>query len=204
MSSFSSLAGFLAANPGWSLPDPGSSPTPAIIGLGPGLFDGGTLILHGIPGGANAEYIIIAWTGAFTTYDAAYAAHVADPSASFIGLSPICYNCNWRSVRYSSSTPNQPEPHVPRDDNGRVLVTVLISRGSRLSQQARRCLWVPQRHFMWELSPIPAPYYQWYFNGMSIPGATGSSFQISNAQLTNAGTYWVVLSSPYYGLGRPH
>jgi hypothetical protein len=42
----------------------------------------------------------------------------------------------------------------------------------------------------------PAPYYQWYFNEASIPGATGSSFQIANAQLTNAGTYWVVLSNP--------
>ena len=89
LTSFSSLAGFLAANPGWSLPDPGSSATPAIIGFGPGLFNGGTLILHGIPGGANAEYIIAAWTGAFTTYDAVYAAVLADPSASFIGLSPI-------------------------------------------------------------------------------------------------------------------
>jgi hypothetical protein len=41
----------------------------------------------------------------------------------------------------------------------------------------------------------PDPYYQWYLNGVSIPGATGSRFQISNAQLTNAGTYWVVLSN---------
>jgi hypothetical protein len=46
----------------------------------------------------------------------------------------------------------------------------------------------------------PEPYYQWYFNGVSIPWATGSSFQISNAQLTNAGTYWVVLSNPYWGV----
>jgi hypothetical protein len=46
----------------------------------------------------------------------------------------------------------------------------------------------------------PPPYYQWYFNGVSIPGANGSSFQISNAQLTNAGTYWVVLSNPEWGV----
>ena len=42
----------------------------------------------------------------------------------------------------------------------------------------------------------PEPYYQWYFNGVSIPGAAGSSLQISNAQPTNAGTYSVVLSNP--------
>ena len=71
LTQFSSLAGFLAANPGWSLPAAGSSPTPAIIGFGPGLFNGGTLILNGIAGGANAEYIIAAWTGPFTTYEAA-------------------------------------------------------------------------------------------------------------------------------------
>jgi hypothetical protein len=53
----------------------------------------------------------------------------------------------------------------------------------------------------------PPPYYQWYFNGLSIPGATDctlagwygsisySAFQIANAQLTNAGTYYAVLSN---------
>jgi hypothetical protein len=45
----------------------------------------------------------------------------------------------------------------------------------------------------------PPPFYQWYFNGMSIPGAYGSSFQISNAQLTNAGTYWVRLINSEWG-----
>ena len=89
LTQFSSIAGFLAANPGWSLPLAGSSPTPAIIGFGAGLFNGGTLFLNGIAGGANAEYVVAGWTGAFTTYDAAYAAAVADPSASFFGLSGI-------------------------------------------------------------------------------------------------------------------
>ena len=42
----------------------------------------------------------------------------------------------------------------------------------------------------------PPPSYQWYFNGESIPGANSSSLQISNAQLTDAGTYWVRLSNP--------
>jgi hypothetical protein len=42
----------------------------------------------------------------------------------------------------------------------------------------------------------PSPYYQWYFNGVSIPGAADSSLQISTVQPTNAGTYSVVLSNP--------
>jgi len=33
--------------------------------------------------------------------------------------------------------------------------------------------------------------YQWLFAGEAIPGATNSAFQISNAQLTNGGTYTV-------------
>jgi hypothetical protein len=46
----------------------------------------------------------------------------------------------------------------------------------------------------------PPPYYQWYFNAASIPGAIGSSFQISNVQLTNAGIYWVELSNPAWAV----
>ena len=45
----------------------------------------------------------------------------------------------------------------------------------------------------------PRPNYQWYFNGVAIPGATDSSFQIANAQLTNAGAYYAVLSNPSWG-----
>src|ERR1035437_10175050 len=45
----------------------------------------------------------------------------------------------------------------------------------------------------------PSPSYQWYFNGVSIPAGTSSSLQISNAQMTNAGTYWVVLFNPAWG-----
>jgi hypothetical protein len=45
----------------------------------------------------------------------------------------------------------------------------------------------------------PPNNYQWYFNGVGIPGATDSSFQIANAQPTNAGTYYAVLSNPAWG-----
>jgi hypothetical protein len=45
----------------------------------------------------------------------------------------------------------------------------------------------------------PGPNYQWYFNGVAIPGASSSIYQIANAQPTNAGIYWAVLSNPVWG-----
>jgi hypothetical protein len=41
-------------------------------------------------------------------------------------------------------------------------------------------------------------YYQWFFNGAEIPGATGSTFSLAAAQSANAGTYSVLINS---GLG---
>jgi hypothetical protein len=37
--------------------------------------------------------------------------------------------------------------------------------------------------------------YQWQFNGTNIPGATGSTLSLTNAQATNAGSYSVVLAN---------
>ncbi|HEV2331032.1 MAG TPA: immunoglobulin domain-containing protein [Verrucomicrobiae bacterium] len=42
-------------------------------------------------------------------------------------------------------------------------------------------------------------YYQWFFNGAEIPGATGSMYSLAAAQSANAGTYAVLISS---GLGN--
>ena len=39
--------------------------------------------------------------------------------------------------------------------------------------------------------------YQWFFNGNAIAGATGSSYDLSSIQFTNAGLYSVVVSSAY-------
>ncbi len=38
-------------------------------------------------------------------------------------------------------------------------------------------------------------YYQWEFNGATIPGATGSTYSLSSAQSTNAGSYSVLVNS---------
>jgi hypothetical protein len=86
---YSSLAGFVAANPGWSFAQ--GNPAASIIGFGAGLFNGGMLTIPGIPPGGPAEYMIIGWTGAYTTFEAAYSAYASDPSSSFIGISAIDY-----------------------------------------------------------------------------------------------------------------
>jgi streptogramin lyase len=40
-------------------------------------------------------------------------------------------------------------------------------------------------------SGAPTPAYQWYYDGMPISGATGSSYSIGSAQAANAGNYTV-------------
>lgn len=44
-----------------------------------------------------------------------------------------------------------------------------------------------------------ATKYQWIFNGANLPGATASSYTISNAQLLNAGAYSVMASNSIGG-----
>jgi hypothetical protein len=45
--------------------------------------------------------------------------------------------------------------------------------------------------------------YQWYFNGVAIPGATGSVYDLASIQLANAGLYSVVVSSQYGSVTNP-
>jgi len=86
---FSSLAGFLAANPGWAVPyvDPPGATAP--IAPVPGRFFGGTMTIYPLGEGADADYVVIGWTGPYATYDAAYAADLATPNSSFLGMSAI-------------------------------------------------------------------------------------------------------------------
>src|SRR5207237_2458370 len=37
--------------------------------------------------------------------------------------------------------------------------------------------------------------YQWQFNGRNLPEAVGSSYAVKNVQITNAGTYTVLISN---------
>jgi hypothetical protein len=74
---YSSLAGFLAANPGWSAaigPNTGTTGNPAPIALAAGYINGGTFTINGIAPGGNASYLWLGWTGTSATADAALAA----------------------------------------------------------------------------------------------------------------------------------
>jgi len=81
--SYSSLAGFLGANPAWQVGTSVGGPA-FPIALGAGLFSAGTVTIGNIAEGANAEYFILAWTGAFTSWDAAFAS-----GSSILGQSAI-------------------------------------------------------------------------------------------------------------------
>jgi hypothetical protein len=62
---------------------------PAPISGAPGRFNGGVAIIGNIGDGADADYVVIGWTGPYATYDAAYAADLATPNSSFLGMSGI-------------------------------------------------------------------------------------------------------------------
>jgi len=81
---YASLAGFLAANPGWAVPQ-----APVPITAAPGMFNGGGATIYNIAEGAYADYVVIGWTGPYADYDAAYAAAMANPNSSFLGMSAI-------------------------------------------------------------------------------------------------------------------
>jgi hypothetical protein len=182
---FSSLSGFLAANPGWSFAV--GNPPATIIGLGAGLFNGGTRTIPGIPPGGPAEYMIVGWTGAFTTYEAAY-----NSGTSIIGLSAIATTTTGDPTATPPGFPVSLRPTFA----GMTLVCLDGYFGGFGAQPTSQTVVLgATATFYVGANACPPPSYQWYFNGVSIPGAYGSSFVISNAQLTNAGTYWVVLSN---------
>ena len=51
--------------------------------------------------------------------------------------------------------------------------------------------------FSTSASGVPAPNFQWNFNGAPILGATESSLQLPDTSLSDAGTYGVIVSNAY-------
>jgi alpha-tubulin suppressor-like RCC1 family protein len=60
----------------------------------------------------------------------------------------------------------------------------------------------PNNNFTFSVQPTGSQpmSYQWQFNGTNIPGATGSSLTVTNAQLPAAGYYSVAVTNQYGGL----
>ena len=44
-------------------------------------------------------------------------------------------------------------------------------------------------------SGVPAPGYQWLFNGVTVPGATGTALSLNNAQAADIGDYQAVATN---------
>ena len=184
VANFSSIAGFLAANPGWS--------DIATTGIQPiaGRFNGGIVSLPNVAPGADAEYFIIGWTGTATTFDAAM-----QVPGTFFGSSPLLITLTGNPL----TTPPGLPVSLSATFTGIAFVPWMQDTdfGGFTVQPTNQSVLLGATATFWAgANAYPQPYYQWYFNGKSIPGATSSSLQIWNAQLTNAGTYWVVLSNP--------
>ena len=74
---YSTLASYLAANPGWN------AYSPAIIGPVAGRFNAGTVTVNPLAPGGKIEYVMIGWTGSSARLDDAIA------SGAYIGESPL-------------------------------------------------------------------------------------------------------------------
>jgi len=62
---------------------------PALIGLAAGVFAGGTFTIANIPAGAQSDYLLLGWTGNFTSFDEALASAKQVGSLTFMGMSGI-------------------------------------------------------------------------------------------------------------------
>jgi hypothetical protein len=191
---FNSLSGFQAANLGWA-----AYATVPISSLTAGQFYDGVVTISNVNVGANADYFLLGWTGNYATIDAAIAATIVGGwTASFLGESVIFTTVTGNPMTTPPGTPVS----LSSTFQGMTLGPLCVSSYCIFTSQ-------PLNHtvvqgatatFYVEIIACPKPYYQWYFNGASIPGATYGSLQISNAQLTNAGTYWVVLTNSGWGI----
>jgi hypothetical protein len=91
---YPTLTSFLAANPGWNVTEP-----PELINIAPGIFSGGTVTIPLIGEGADAEYVVIGWSGVYAAYDAAFAA------GAFLGQSPVAITATGDPLLTPPGTP---------------------------------------------------------------------------------------------------
>jgi len=112
---YSTLATFLTANPGWTSQAVGG------VNSANGIFNNGTVSLTGIADGANAQYLIIGWTGTEATYDLAvtdkemlgtsgvFTTGTGDPSTTPPGT-PINLRATFTGLTLAPSGSVIPEP----------------------------------------------------------------------------------------------
>ncbi|MCX6924577.1 MAG: immunoglobulin domain-containing protein [Verrucomicrobia bacterium] len=191
---FTSLAGFLAANPGWIAY--GTVP----IASAAGMFSGGTYTLY-IPEGAQADYVVIGWTGSYSNLDVALAAFNNGSPQVFLGESNVATT--------PTGDPLATPPGIPVSLGPTFSGMILAPPGClgpyfvRFTPQPANQTVVlgATATFYVHAEACPLPSYQWYFNGASIFGGADGLLQITNAQLTNAGAYYAVVVD-YFGVAH--
>jgi hypothetical protein len=186
---YPTLASFLAANPGWAAPTNYSGAVPGLIALAAGVFNAGTYTIFNIAEGAQADYLIVGWTGNYASYDAAYASFT-----SFLGISAIATTATGDPLQ----TPPETAVNLRTTFAGMTLAPLVIPdppwfpTGGPANQEV---MVGDTATFTTYVAGTPTLTLQWAFNGTNIPGATGNTFTITNAQYTNAGTYTILATN---------
>ena len=176
------------------------SPAPFLSGTGAGYFNGGTVVIPGVPGGGTAHVQVVVWdpTLGGTTNGASAAQAFAYWAAG--------HSYGWGSSPVFTAITGDPtaSPPMPPPVLSNLTGFVIGCLGchtyfSAFTSQPKSQTVVLGKSVTFTVAAdaFPPPLYQWFFNGAPIPGSTQVSCQISDAQTTNAGNYWVVLSGPW-------
>jgi len=97
---YDTLAAFLGANPGWA-----AIATTPILSLSAGQFAGGNQTIASLAAGANANYLIIGWSGSYATLDLALAAAQGNTALSFLGSTPMFTTATGNPLTTPAGTP---------------------------------------------------------------------------------------------------
>jgi PEP-CTERM motif len=94
---YASVSGFLTANPGWG--------AVATTQIDSGGFEGFNVTINNIAAGAQADYLVIGWTGSFSSYDLAYTAATTHQADSFLGVSATATTKTGNPLTYPPGNP---------------------------------------------------------------------------------------------------
>jgi hypothetical protein len=141
---------------------------PATIGVRNNLALAGTINVADGGGLTNASYILFTNGGTFTWNN------------PVVGTKPDGSTCIFDTATAGQVKLVVTVPTQPTITNQPQSLTNPVGTTATFSMQA---------------TGVPAPSYQWRFNATSLAHATGSSLSLTNVQLTNAGSYTVVVTN---------
>ena len=182
----------------WTFAGYGTNTAVAGHMVGSGTGSGGAVVISNVPGGSTAQFVVIGWSASLGHDISGLQTWLASgsPVMGFLGQSavsgpqllgdggiittPNVFGSGTGQVAgfvlglTADSSPIATAPYITSQPTN---LTVSVGSSASFSVTAYG---------------YPAPTYQWMFNGTNIiPGAVGPVLNLSNAQLTNAGTYSV-------------